>query len=461
MSGEHPAAVRIASLVPSLTELVVALGLGDRLVARTGWCIHPAAALARVPKVGGTKTVNLAKLRRLAPTHVLVNVDENRRETVEAIRAWGAAAPEIVVTHPLGARGQPGAGRHSSPRCSRGPAEVAARADALSAALARELAATRPEGRPELRVLYLIWHDPWMTVARDTYLSRMLARIGWRTLPAVEGGAAGAARYPPLVGDEPWLGSVERVLLSSEPFAFDAPPCRRGAGALPGRQGPAGRRRAAQLVRRPRRGRTGLPAGAGRRQSASRTRLSAAHYRLPMEVLKPLLALLAIVNPIGVIPFFIHFTRGFSREQRRRTIHVAAHRRLRRHRRQRPGRAAHHRVLRHLAGLVPGRRRHAAAGVGAADAQRPAGREPQRRPERRQRQGRRRRLDRDRAADDSAADRAGDDLDHGHLRREDAALVAARDPGRLRRRHRPVGLARVQPLADGSPGCSAAPASTS
>ena len=110
MSRDHPVAVRIASLVPSLTELVVALGLGDRLVARTGWCIHPAAALARVPKVGGTKTVNLAKLRRLAPTHVLVNVDENRRETVEAIRAWGEAAPEIVVTHPLGAGGQPGAG---------------------------------------------------------------------------------------------------------------------------------------------------------------------------------------------------------------------------------------------------------------------------------------------------------------------------------------------------------------
>jgi len=43
-----------------------------------------------------------------------------------------------------------------------------------------------------------------------------------------------------------------------------------------------------------------------------------------MEVLKPLLALLAIVNPIGVIPFFIHFTRGFSREQRRRPIRIAA-----------------------------------------------------------------------------------------------------------------------------------------
>jgi multiple antibiotic resistance protein len=43
-----------------------------------------------------------------------------------------------------------------------------------------------------------------------------------------------------------------------------------------------------------------------------------------MDLYKPLIALLAIVNPIGVIPFFIHFTQGFSREQRQRTIRVAA-----------------------------------------------------------------------------------------------------------------------------------------
>ena len=221
MSGEPPRELRIASLVPSLTELVVALGLGDRLVARTGWCIHPAEALAGVAKVGGTKTVNLAKLRRLAPTHVLVNVDENRRETVEAIRAWGGAAPEIVVTHPFGPEDNPALVAQLAAVFAGRP-EVAARADALQAALARELAATRPEGRTERKVLYLIWHDPWMTVARDTYLSRMLARIGWLTLPAVQGGESGAARYPALAGDEPWLHSVERVLLSSEPFSFTA-----------------------------------------------------------------------------------------------------------------------------------------------------------------------------------------------------------------------------------------------
>ena len=43
-----------------------------------------------------------------------------------------------------------------------------------------------------------------------------------------------------------------------------------------------------------------------------------------MDLLKPLIALLAIVNPIGVVPFFIHFTQNFNRAQRRRTIRISA-----------------------------------------------------------------------------------------------------------------------------------------
>ena len=61
-----------------------------------------------------------------------------------------------------------------------------------------------------------------MTVARDTYISRMLAAVGWHTLPASDGGASGAARYPVLHGDEPWLAQVQQVLLSSEPYRFGA-----------------------------------------------------------------------------------------------------------------------------------------------------------------------------------------------------------------------------------------------
>jgi len=71
------------------------------------------------------------------------------------------------------------------------------------------------------RVLYLIWREPWMTVARDTYIARMLAQVGWQTSPELWGGESGAARYPVLQGDEPWLDSIDRVLLSSEPYRFD------------------------------------------------------------------------------------------------------------------------------------------------------------------------------------------------------------------------------------------------
>jgi hypothetical protein len=97
---------------------------------------------------------------------------------------------------------------------------VAERADALQREFVEALAATRSAHHAPQRVLYLIWRDPWMTVARDTYIARMLARVNWRTLPDMHGGEHGAARYPVVRGDEAWLADVQEVLLSSEPYAF-------------------------------------------------------------------------------------------------------------------------------------------------------------------------------------------------------------------------------------------------
>ena len=207
--------------MPSLTELLFALGLGEFVVARTGFCIHPFDDVRRVAKVGGTKDVNLVKLRRLAPTHVLLNVDENRRELADALTAWGAGAPRLLVTHPRSAE-------DNLPLLDQMRAEfghlpgAAQRADALQRALSAELAAGPTAGAPAQRVLYLIWRNPWMTVARDTYIASMLQRIHWHTLPEATGGEHGAARYPVVHGQEPWLAQVQRVLLSSEPYPFGA-----------------------------------------------------------------------------------------------------------------------------------------------------------------------------------------------------------------------------------------------
>jgi len=90
---------RIVCLVPSITELLFELGLGDQVVGRTGFCLHPKAAVKKVPKIGGTKDFDLEKIRALEATHLIVNVDENPRERVEAAADF---VPNVIVTHPLG-----------------------------------------------------------------------------------------------------------------------------------------------------------------------------------------------------------------------------------------------------------------------------------------------------------------------------------------------------------------------
>ncbi len=220
--------LRIASLVPSLTELLAELGLHQYLVARTGFCIHPAAIVAQIPKLGGTKDVRLDRLRELDVSHLLVNVDENRLETIREIESWPPdSRPRIVVTHPqrpedvsvlidqLVATFADAPGLAASDGVT-----LRRRAAQLKGELADELARIGAQAYPPQNVLYLIWRSPWMTVARDTYISRMLAQVSWQSLPAVDGGPSGAGRYPVLSGSEPWLAEVDRVLLSSEPYAF-------------------------------------------------------------------------------------------------------------------------------------------------------------------------------------------------------------------------------------------------
>lgn len=197
--------MRIVSLVPSLTELVCALGLADRLVGRTGFCIHPREAVRRVPKVGGTKTVKLEAVRALAPTHVILNRDENRRETAEALAEF---VPHLVVTHPLGPLDNPGLYRQFGEVFDR-PRE----AESLCAAFQHAYDAARASCHAPRNVLYLVWKDPWMTVSRNTYISRTLALFGLHTLPEQSDD-----RYPSL-GDLAAPGA-DLILLSTEPYRF-------------------------------------------------------------------------------------------------------------------------------------------------------------------------------------------------------------------------------------------------
>jgi ABC-type Fe3+-hydroxamate transport system substrate-binding protein len=194
--------MRIVSLVPSITELLCDLDLSEELVGRTGFCIHPWETVKTIPKVGGTKDLKFDKIRELEPTHVVVNIDENKKEDAEALAEF---IPNVVVTHPLAPRDNLDLYRQMGQEFDR-----EAEAEQLCAKF--EAALARVDDRPEQRVLYLIWRDPWMTISPETYISQTLGLFNWKTVPA-----ATEERYPQVD-----LGEVEvdRVLLSSEPFHF-------------------------------------------------------------------------------------------------------------------------------------------------------------------------------------------------------------------------------------------------
>jgi ABC-type Fe3+-hydroxamate transport system substrate-binding protein len=197
---------RIVSLVPSVTEMLCDFGLAPQLVGRTGFYIHPAQVVANIPKVGGTKDVNLEKLRRLAPTHVVVNIDENEKPTVDEIAQF---VPNIVVTHPNTPRDNLAlAGLLGGVFCRELEAEEWCRE------FERQYAVLQAEPKSPRTVLYCIWQDPWMTVSEGTYIAAMLAEIGWK-VPHI-----GPERYPRFSWSDELVRSIDGVLLSTEPYRF-------------------------------------------------------------------------------------------------------------------------------------------------------------------------------------------------------------------------------------------------
>lgn len=198
---------RIVSLVPSITEMLCDFGLAGQLVGRTGFCIHPAQAVQAIAKVGGTKDVNLGKIRRLAPTHLVVNIDENEKPTVEELARF---VPNIVVTHPMGP-----SDNLDLARLLGGVFCAQAQADTWCAAFEEAYARLQaaPKG-PAAKVLYCIWQDPWMGISADTYIARMMSEIGWST-PDL-----GGARYPQFSWSDALVADIDGVLLSTEPYRF-------------------------------------------------------------------------------------------------------------------------------------------------------------------------------------------------------------------------------------------------
>lgn len=209
---------RLVSLCPSQTETLFALGLGEHIVGRTRYCIHPGEQVSGVTEVGGTKQPKLDLIRGLKPDLVIAEKEENRREDVIALEA----EIPVFVTDVLSTSHALTMIRSLGRLCNR-----ASEAETLASRIENRWQQLKPLSTPR-KVAYLIWRKPWMVAGRDTYINDVLTRCG---LINVFAGHAG--RYPETSVEEIEKFAPDVVLLSSEPYPFTHEHVQEFASRLP------------------------------------------------------------------------------------------------------------------------------------------------------------------------------------------------------------------------------------
>ncbi len=194
---------KLISLVPSLTELIIDLGLKDELAGRTRFCVHPESEVSDIPIIGGTKNPRVDKIKKLKPDLIIANKEENRKEDIEILQQdfdveltdISSVGEAITAINRLGER-----------------LNVQEKAEEIVSKIKNRL-----QQRPDaslMKTIYFIWKEPWMTIGGDTYISDVLFHWNLKNI------FADVTRYPVIIPEELADYEPELILLSSEPYPF-------------------------------------------------------------------------------------------------------------------------------------------------------------------------------------------------------------------------------------------------
>lgn len=195
---------RIISVVPSQTELLYDLGLDAEVVGITKFCIHPDSWFRSKERVGGTKNLNIEKIRALQPDLIIANKEENDQQQIEALAAEFPVWISDIQTLPQALQMIQVVGVITG--CE---ARANGIVDEIVQGFTKMQRATQPR-----RVAYFIWYNPWMSVGHDTFISSMIRTMGWHNV------MDDTTRYPEITLEALKAYNPELVLLSSEPYPF-------------------------------------------------------------------------------------------------------------------------------------------------------------------------------------------------------------------------------------------------
>lgn len=199
---------RIISLVPSQTELLCDLGLEDRLVGITKFCVHPYRLKMTKKIVGGTKKVHFEKIRLLQPDIIICNKEENTKEIVEELRKICPVWVTDIITIEDNFRMISDFGQLFNCRI-----EAQKWKDKLAFALSdfRNFI----KDKRIIKTAYFIWKNPYMVAGSANFINELLR------LNHFENSYDHLGRYPEInIEKMQEVGNPEIVFLSSEPFPF-------------------------------------------------------------------------------------------------------------------------------------------------------------------------------------------------------------------------------------------------
>jgi ABC-type Fe3+-hydroxamate transport system substrate-binding protein len=187
---------RVVSLVPSVTETLLAWGIEP--VGVTRFCEQG----NRFPSIGGTKDPKLDEIVALRPDLVVVCDQENRLEDAAALESKGIAVHAIHCTDV----------DHVGPEMVRLASSVDADR-ALGEACAVDHRVNCATSR--VRAYVPIWKRPWMALGADTYGASLLRAVGIGGIDA-----DGDGRYPEIDLETARIRGAQLVIAPDEPYVF-------------------------------------------------------------------------------------------------------------------------------------------------------------------------------------------------------------------------------------------------
>lgn len=192
---------RIISLVPSQTELLFDLGLDDRVVGITKFCIHPKEWFETKTRVGGTKSIDLAKVKFLQPDLIIGNKEENTKEDIEALMEIAPVWMSDIYTleDALEMIASIGSITNTDALANTMVSNIRVGFNALNNELSPYTCA------------YFIWKNPYYLSGKNTFIDALFDYCNLKNFTSEE-------RYPEWKSNSEISPQV--ILLSSEPYPF-------------------------------------------------------------------------------------------------------------------------------------------------------------------------------------------------------------------------------------------------